>query len=282
VLAAAIVAGIPAGAAEETQLRAVRGTVGYQAAKDAPFARVFGSFLLQNDQFAVTRGGSNALLVLTDSSEVALGENTDIQVGQITQVSATEPTAITLVAGAMRFAIRHPAGGQSNYRFFTSTSQIAVRGTIGMLSTGPDGDVVSCLDCAPGDVTVSAGGNTFPLVTGQSAVVTTAGAVTIATTSTAIATSFAHTGLSTVANSSTPFSGGIHAGTAAGSGATAGVAAGAGIAAAAAAIQTSANSAATRSGAPVIAVPAPAPSPTGAITVNSHGTELPAAPGHGR
>lgn len=266
-IAAALVATVPVAAAQETELRAVRGTVGYQTAPDAPFTKVFGSFLLEDDQFALTRAASNGLLVLGDSSEVALGENTDVQVGQISRLAGGEPTAITLVDGAIRFAIRHPAGGQSNYRFTTTTSQIAVRGTVGVLSTGPNGDVLSCLDCATGDVTITAGGKTFALLTGQSAVVSVTGAVTISVTSAALAASFAHVGLSTTVNAASPFAGAIGSTTASAVGS---VAAGVGAAgaAAAAAISTSANAAnATRL--PVIS-PAPAPSPSGAISIGVH------------
>jgi hypothetical protein len=231
--AVVIVAAMPVSGAQDTTLRVVRGTVGYQATKDAAFARVFGSYVVQDDQFAVTQAASNGLLVLADSSEVALGQNTTVQVGQITEVAAATPNALTLIAGALRFSIKHPGGGQSNYRFTTTTSQLAVRGTVGLYSTGPNGDVVSCLDCAPGDVTVTAGGNSFPLLTGQTASISIAGIVTISMTA-ALATAFAGTGLSTVANSTTPFASGIGGGATTGAGvaSTAAIAAGAAAAAA--------------------------------------------------
>ena len=296
IIAAAIVAGVPAGAAQETQLRAVRGIVGYQLAVDAPFDRVIGSFLLQDNQFAITRAASNALLVLTDSSEVALGESTSIQVGAITQAASDAPKAITLLTGAMRFAIRHPAGAQSNYRFLTPTSQVAVRGTIGLLSTGPNGDVISCLDCAPGDVSLTAGGNTVSLVSGQTAIVSAAGAVTISATASALASSFTSAGLNTVANASSPFAGGVTSGAAASSGGSA-VIAGVGAAGivSAVAVQVAA-SAATSTPAPASApmstptptptptptatptlAPTPAPSPSGAITIGGHARTLQSA-----
>jgi hypothetical protein len=211
---AAILASVPVNAASDSKLRAVRGTVGYQVAKDAPFSRVFGSYVVADNQYAITQAASNGLLQLADSSEVALGESTTIQVGAITQAAtATAPTAMTLVAGAVRFAIKHPAGQPSNYRFQSVTSQLAVRGTTGLYSTGPTGDVVTCLDCAPGDVTVTAGGNSFPLLTGQTATISLAGVVTIATTVALVTTAFANAGLSTSANSATAFAPGINTAT---------------------------------------------------------------------
>jgi hypothetical protein len=208
-LATALSLSVAANAAQETGLRAVRGQVGYQQSKDAPFTRVFGKYLLGDDQIAITRESSNALLQLVDSSEVALGSLTTIQVGAITQAAATAPKAVTLVAGAIRFAVKHPAGQPSNYIFQTVTSQLAVRGTIGLYSTGPNGDVVSCLDCAPGDVTVTAGGNSFPLLTGQSAFISIAGVVTIGVMTAQVAASFTASGLTTTAGAPSSFIPGI-------------------------------------------------------------------------
>jgi hypothetical protein len=290
VLIAVMVAGIPAQADNAASLKAVRGTVGYETSKDGPFSRVFGSFLVQDNQFAVTQAASNGLLALADSSEIALGENTTIQVGALTQAaSAAAPTAVTLVSGTVRFAIKHPAGQQSNYRFQTSTSQLAVRGTVGLYSSGPNGDVISCLDCAAGDVTVSAGGQSFPLLTGQTASISLAGVVTIAATTAIVATTFSSAGLSTSATSAGPFAPGV--GTAGAAGGAGGAAAGAGIgtasavaagAIAATAIGVTAASnnstpAPSQSNGPnTNANPTPTPSPTaaptqgGAINISSH------------
>ena len=223
--------GVPAVAAQDTQLRAVRGIVGYQTGKDAPLARVFGSFLIGDNQYAVTQAASNALLSLADSSEVALGANTSVQVGQITQLAAAQPTAMTLNVGALRFAIRHPAGGESNYRFQSTTSQIAVRGTIGLYSSGPNGDVITCLACTPGDVTVTAGGKSFSLLTGQTARISPAGTVAVDQTTAEVLAAFGLAGLSTAVDARSAFTQGIGApNTANGAGAIAGAAAAAAVA----------------------------------------------------
>src|SRR5580692_12935976 len=59
------------------QLQHVRGTTGYQTdPAGADFKPVFGKFDLEDQYLAVTRAQSAAVLVLPDSSLVALGENT--------------------------------------------------------------------------------------------------------------------------------------------------------------------------------------------------------------
>jgi hypothetical protein len=204
---AVVVAALPAHAATDNELQAVRGTSGYEANVGAPFRQLFGHISLADDAIAITRPASNALLVLPDSSQVALGANTNVRVGAFNDPSATTPTTLTLQNGAVRFDVRHPSGGRANYVFQTGTSQIAVRGTIGLYSSGPNGDVVSCLACAPGDVVVTVGSQTYAIVTGQTLTVSAAGVVATVATSVATAQSFAGTGLSTDANAATAFTG---------------------------------------------------------------------------
>jgi hypothetical protein len=217
IAAAIVVATVPVRAADEKELRAVRGTSGYRATADTPFKRVFGRILLADDAFAVTQAAANALVVLPDSSEVALGPNTNVRIGAFNDAALPTPTTITLDSGTLRFDIRHPAGGRANYRFVTVTSQIAVRGTIGLYATGPNGDVISCLDCANGDVVVTVGTQTFALTTGESLFVSLAGVVTAAGGASAVTQAFAGTGLTTEASAATPFTASVGPGAAAAS-----------------------------------------------------------------
>ena len=205
VAAATIVSATPAGADATKDLRAVRGTSGYRTSSTAPFTRVVGRIALNDDAFAVTQVASNALVVLPDSSEVALGQNTNVQIGAFNDATAATPTTVTLQNGALRFAVRHPAGAPSNYRFQTVTSQIAVRGTIGLYATGPNGDVVSCLQCDPGDVVVTVGTQTYTLVTGQTLTISLAGLVSTVAGQATVAQTFAGTGLTTDAAAATAF-----------------------------------------------------------------------------
>ncbi len=203
------IAALPVRAATDKELRAVRGPSGYRVALDAPFQRVFGRMLLADDAFAVTQAAANALVVLPDSSEVALGPNTNVRVGAFNDAASPTPTTITLENGALRFDVRHPAGGRANYRFTTVTSQVAVRGTIGLYATGPNGDVVACLECASGDVVVTVGTQTFALTSGESLFISLAGTVTAAGGASTAAQAFAGTGLTTEASAATPFTASI-------------------------------------------------------------------------
>ncbi len=260
------IAALPVRAATDKELRAVRGTSGYRVTVDAPFQRVFGRMPLADDAFAVTQAAANALVVLPDSSEVALGPNTSVKVGAFTDAAQTTPTTITLQNGALRFDVRHPAGARANYRFVTVTSQIAVRGTIGLYATGPNGDVVSCLECANGDVVVTVGTQTFALTSGESLFISLTGVVTAAGGAAAASQAFAGTGLTTQATAATPFSASLGSSAAAATAAipasiiapAAGAAAAAGIGAAI----TSGNHGTSPAAPPVTPTPQPVVTPT--------------------
>jgi hypothetical protein len=164
---------VPAGAAgAEKAYAPYKGTVGYQLAPDAPFQQVFGRTDLPDNAYAVTRESSLATLALPDSSEIAIGERTIVQVGAFNSATTGRDNTVTLNNGALRFKIVHPAGTASNYTFKTSTSQIAVRGTEAYLIEGPNGTQMICVDCAPGDVTVTVAGQGVPLLTGQTITIT--------------------------------------------------------------------------------------------------------------
>jgi hypothetical protein len=211
-VAAALLVAAPAAAASDKQLVAVRGTSGYQPAVDAPFRRVVSRQLLADNNIAVTQAASNALVVLPDSSEVALGAATSVQVGAFNDPQSTTPTTVTLRGGALRFNVRHPDGARTNYVFTTATSQIAVRGTIALYKTSPDGDVISCLECAPGDAVVTVSGQAFPLVSGQTLFVSPTHAVTQSSDPSAPGQAFAGTGLATNALSQFAFTEEVEAG----------------------------------------------------------------------
>ena len=149
------------------QLARVKGIVGYQAGDTAPFKAIFGQFDLPDDYYAVTKPNGQAVLRLADSSEIDIGGNTTVQVGAFNAAQSGNANTIALNHGALHFNIRHPQGGQSNYKFQTATSQIAVRGTEGFLIAGANGTQVVCVSCAAGDVTVQVGQQTISVVTNQ-------------------------------------------------------------------------------------------------------------------
>jgi hypothetical protein len=200
---AAVIAAMPAGAASQKELQSVRGEVGVSPAKDGAFKRIFGKSVVADDTYAVTHAASRGLVVLEDSSQVALGPNTSVLFGRLN--AAGNGSTIVLDGGAMRFDVKHPAGAASNYTFRTATSQIAVRGTMGLYARDANGDTISCLQCDPGDVTVTAGGKDYPLTTGQTLFVSLLGIVTLGATTAAVLQTFASSGLSTSATSQTAF-----------------------------------------------------------------------------
>jgi hypothetical protein len=169
----------------DKQLARVKGIVGYQMGETGDFKAIFGRLDLPDDAYAVTRPNGQAVLRLADSSEIDIGENTKVQVGQFNAVSSGEQNTITLRNGALHFNIRHPQGGQSNYKFTTATSQIAVRGTEGFLIAGASGTQVVCVSCAVGDVTVQVGQQTVSLVTNETLTVLGSSPLTATTTITA-------------------------------------------------------------------------------------------------
>ncbi len=151
----------------DKQLARVKGVVGYQASATGDFKPIFGRLDLPDDAFAVTKPNASAVLRLKDSSEIDIGENTKVQVGAFTPAESGNANTINLQGGALHFNIRHPQGGQSNYKFVTATSQIAVRGTEGFLVAGANGTQVVCVSCAAGDVTVQVGQQTVSIVSNQ-------------------------------------------------------------------------------------------------------------------
>jgi len=200
-----LLAGAPVAAASDKQLVAVRGTSGYRPSASADFRRVVSRQLLADDNIAVTQDASNAFVVLPDSTEVALGAATSVQVGAFNDPLSSTPTTLTLRNGALRFNVRHPAGARANYVFQTATSQIAVRGTIALYKSDPSGDVISCLVCGTGDVVATIDGKPYPLVSGQTLFVSAAHAVSSTSGESAPAQAFAGTGLATTAQSPIAF-----------------------------------------------------------------------------
>lgn len=151
----------------DKQLARVKGVVGYQASATSEFKPIFGRLDLPDDAYAVTKPNATAVLRLKDSSEIDIGENTKVQIGAFSPAESGQTNTIVLNGGALHFNIRHPQGGQSNYRFVTATSQIAVRGTEGFLVAGANGTQVVCVSCAAGDVSVQVGQQTVSIVSNQ-------------------------------------------------------------------------------------------------------------------
>jgi len=186
---------------DDKQLGRLKGVVGFAAAADAPLHQIFGRELIPDDDYAITRGNSAAVLALPDSSLVAIGQNTRVRVGAFNETADGPGSTIAVEQGTLRFDIHRPEGGAANYHFTTTTSQIAVRGTVGLLSVLGGNTTVACLVCAADSVTVSVGAQTIALATGQLVTVSALGAVVTGTVTTTALAGFSGASVSTAAAS---------------------------------------------------------------------------------
>lgn len=184
-------------AASDKLLQRLKGVVGYQAADGAPLTLVVARLSLPDDYLAVTRTRAAALLALPDSSLVSLGENTRVQVGAFNRTADGPGATITVNGGTLRFDIRRPKGATANYHFATPTTQVAVRGTIGLISLAGGNTTIACLVCAADSITVTVGTQTFTILTGQLLSVSATGAVVSGALSTSVLGTFSSAGVST-------------------------------------------------------------------------------------
>jgi hypothetical protein len=140
---------------EKTVVR-VSGEVGYQTGANTPFIPITGQQAVPDNSYVVTHGSGVADLVMPDSSVIRIAQAATIQVGAFHDPGTGE-NQITILNGSFRFKVQHPAGGVSNYKFVTPTSQIAVRGTEGLGNVKSDVTQVSTtVSTAPNDVQVAA------------------------------------------------------------------------------------------------------------------------------
>ncbi len=140
---------------EKTVVR-VSGDVGYQTGANTPFIPITGQQAVPDNSYVVTHGSGVADLVMPDSSVIRIAQAATIQVGAFHDPGTGE-NQITILNGSFRFKVQHPAGGVSNYKFVTPTSQIAVRGTEGLGTVKSDVTQVSTtVSTTPNDVQVAA------------------------------------------------------------------------------------------------------------------------------
>lgn len=277
-----------AGAADDVVLANAGGTVTYRASAagaEQPVNRS-ASVVVGANATASTGAASQASVTMPDSSVVAMGATTTVQIGNLERAAdgSVNGTTITVPAsgGTVRFDIRRPSGGKSNYTFRTPTSSISVRGTLGLFTSGGNGDEIVCLNCAAGDVTVTVGTQTYPLLTGQVLFVTLAGVVTVGAITAAILSTFASAGVSTSAVAgASPFAGGAGgAGAAGGGGAVSAGAAAVAVGVVAVAAVAAGNSKSTNNNSNATAQPTaiptatatPSATPSPAATTNGNGT----------
>lgn len=273
VLAAGLIAGLlpstvqAQAQAGSKQLQRISGNIGWSTQKDgSDFTQVFGKFELPDPDYAVTHAKSTAQIAMPDSSLILLGENTSVQVSAFDNATASPGATITVNDGShLRFEIKRPAGGAASYKFVTATSQVAVRGTVGLLAFVNGITTVGCVVCAADSVVVQVGTQTFALAAGQFITVSALGAVTTGALS-AVTGAFAGAGVST----------GAASGAAGAAGAAAGaiVPAAAGAAAAAAAIGIAASQS-SPTPQPTATNASPNATPSGSVNITSKAQAAP-------
>ena len=151
----------------DSVLRRDAGIVTYKLPQTNPIS-LTGSTEVPDSVIATTAVEALATLQLRDSSEIRIGDRTTVRIGDLALAADHTPGAtLFLDRGAVRFAIKHPAGGKANYRFVTPTSTVGVRGTIGYFVVGPAGQQIYCVKCEAGDVSVEAAGKTVEVLSGQ-------------------------------------------------------------------------------------------------------------------
>ena len=158
-----VFAGLLVPAASGTMVSALRGSVGYQTTPGGVALKVDRTATaLPDGAVVVTQSKSAALVTLPDTSYVALGADTQAQIGHFYDPSAPAPTAITLLQGALRFNVVHPVNGASNYVVRAPhNASVAIHGTLGLVSTSQAGLTVACLSCGDDDIIVTANQQTY-------------------------------------------------------------------------------------------------------------------------
>lgn len=194
-------------AAAGKMLSRVSGSVGYKSSDTSDLVPLAGDITLSDNAIAITQARSTAKVLLEDSSTIGLGQSTSVRLGAFNSGIVGPGSVITINGGAMRFNIVHPAGARANYRFVTPTAQIAVRGTSGLIASGPNGDDIACVQCEPGDVVVTVGTATYSLVSGQAIHITPGGVATTAQIQPSLSNYFVEQGLSMEPQTAMIFSG---------------------------------------------------------------------------
>jgi hypothetical protein len=213
-------------AANDKELQRVSGTVGYTTTDNGTFNNVVGSLPLPDKAFAITEANSTGILRMPDSSEIGLGQNTKVQLAAFNDIRNGPGNQITINNGALKFDIRHPAGKKANYRFVTPTSQIAVRGTIGLIAVtaAANGTTTTTIACVSGTFTATVGTSTVSLAAGNA--ITVAGGTVTTSSLGSVVSSFQSAGITSPTGAGAGVGAGGAAGTA-GAGGAGGAAGGA-------------------------------------------------------
>jgi len=159
VLYAALFTGLSAASgADGLILQRLSGVLEYQSAGTQDRQPIVGQLLVQPRGYAVTKARSMAAIDLPDSSVVSIGASSHVELRRFEREAWGSSSSMTIVDGAIHFAVKHPMGARANYVFVTPTAQIAVRGTEGVIVARADETIVACVHGTNNDTEVYYGG----------------------------------------------------------------------------------------------------------------------------
>jgi hypothetical protein len=157
VTAAVLFAGANVLGADGLVLQRLSGQLDYQPKPDANGEAIVGQLLVQPRGYALTRARSMAAIDLPDSSVVSIGASSRVGLGHFDRETWGSRSLMTIYDGAIHFAVKHPAGARANYTFVTPTSQVAIRGTEGIIVVRGDETIIACVHGTNNDTLVTYG-----------------------------------------------------------------------------------------------------------------------------
>jgi hypothetical protein len=157
VLAALVFVAPKALGADALVLQRVSGELDYQSSADENREAITGQLLVKPRGFALTQTHSMAAIDLPDSSVVSIGASSRVGLGHFDRETWGSRSVMTIYDGAIHFAVKHPAGARANYTFVTPTSQIAIRGTEGIIVVRGDETIIACVHGTNNDTLVTYG-----------------------------------------------------------------------------------------------------------------------------
>ena len=143
--------------AEGFVVQRISGQVSYQGMAGRNGTPIIGQLLVQPRGYAVTQARSMAAIDLPDSSVVSVGASSRVGLGALDLIAGTSHEVMRIYDGAIHFSVRHPKGSHSNYVFITPVSQIAVRGTEGIIVARGDETIIACVHGSTNDIFVTYG-----------------------------------------------------------------------------------------------------------------------------
>jgi FecR protein len=156
-IAALLFAGANVLGADGLVLQRISGQLDYQPKPDENREAIVGQLLVQPRGYALTRTQSMAAIDLPDSSVVSIGASSRVGLGHFERETWGSRSLMTIYDGAIHFAVKHPAGARANYTFVTPTSQVAIRGTEGIIVVRGDETIIACVHGTNNDTLVMYG-----------------------------------------------------------------------------------------------------------------------------